>query len=538
MMVKRTTAFFASVFQQLLLFYTLFIIAIAFGFLWKYSLNLHWFGLIIGIIGALGYAVLSQEISKEKNKLGIYVLILLVVGLIFVFQVRALPFVNQPLPLGYDPGLYKYGIEKGLANKDKWILQGGMEPGFLFLMEIIKEFFSSSFILTWLLVGFCVVLGLVVFLTAREYFGVRAALFSLFFYAFSVVQFRAFALSYYKNIIGLSLLLLAFLFLKKAEVRSSYLWLVLVSAALLGAIHRPTFFLFGLTFLVYCFSSAYQSQGFNKKILISNILLGFAIVLFFLLFYIGDFMPAILIMIQPVIESIAAPGQSPGTFINFFTYQFSVLPFLPFAVLGLFVALDKKYSPAKNPLVLLGIITLVIVYFQLFFFNRFIIHLDIALILFTGLGASTLLAQSPHRYYFVLILILVFSAGILAFSTSAREKPLISSSELALIGKINQTSQDSFVMSTSSIYSPWLQGYSSRRVIAPGLFDYDNHTKEEWMMFWNGDDLPYMKEFLQPLQKPLYIFIGQRQKDFLANYPGCFSPYLQEGNSTFYEYKC
>jgi uncharacterized membrane protein len=93
-------------------------------------------------------------------------------------------------------------------------------------------------------------------------------------------------------------------------------------------------------------------------------------------------------------------------------------------------------------------------------------------------------------------------------------------------------------MSTSSTYSPWLLGYSERKTIAPGLFDYNKHSQEQWIVFWTTEDINQIQQFMNVYEKPLYIFIGQKQKDNLVNFPECFEVYYNQGNNKIYKYVC
>ncbi|MEK6883521.1 MAG: hypothetical protein AABY22_28090, partial [Nanoarchaeota archaeon] len=229
-------------FWQLITLYTLIIVLVLFGIFSKYALQFNILAIVIGIIGAFSLKD-SQEIKLNKK----IHYILLAIGLILIIVLRIIPYLNNSIPLGYDPGLYKYGIENGLQNKDDWILRGGMEPGFLYLMSFFKAFLSTDFILTYLLIGFCILLGLGVYFVSKEYFNKTTALIAVFIYAFSLIQFKTFWYMYYKNIIGMMLMLFSFYFLKKYEWLDKKIWnyLFIISAGLLGAIHRPTFYIFG-----------------------------------------------------------------------------------------------------------------------------------------------------------------------------------------------------------------------------------------------------------------------------------------------------
>ncbi|MDO8517445.1 MAG: hypothetical protein Q7S33_04965 [Nanoarchaeota archaeon] len=525
---------FKQTFYQLLSVYTLLILAITFGLFFKYSLQFHIFAIVLAVFGI---TIISKEElpKKQPNKKLHYILFALAIFLIILF--RVMPYMGNSIPLGYDPGMYKYGIESGLQNLDLWILQGGMEPGFLYLMSFFKAFLSSQFILTWLLIGFCVLLGLGIYFVVKEFSdnNKTTALIALFLYAFSLIQFKAFWFMYYKNIIGMSLILFSIYFLKKYETtqKKKFIWLFVILGGLLGAIHRPSFYIFGLSYFFYAFISPIKDKKYNFNLLKNNIIYGILILVIAGLFYLGKFSQAILIMFSPVLQGFLAPGEGAGTFINFFTYQFSSLFYLPFALLGIFYFIRKKDF---NILVIWAIINFAIVYFQFFFFNRFIIMLDLILIIMASFGFSVLI-NSKKKLGTMILIVLLLSAGILAYNEAKNSKPLINDNELKVISFLNNTEQNSWVMSTSSYYSPWIQGYSGRKTIAPGLFDYNKHDKTGWMSFWTANSTEQFKSFLYQYEKPLYIFIGQRQKNNLGGQE-CFSAYYTISNNTIYRYDC
>src|SRR3989338_8415008 len=119
-------------FWQLLSVYTLLVIAIALGFLGKYALQMHLLAILLGILGIFAVSRFEKENIKINNKLHYT---LLIISILIIILLRIIPYLGNSIPLGYDTGLYKYGIEHGLQNLDIWILSGGMEPGFLYLMK-------------------------------------------------------------------------------------------------------------------------------------------------------------------------------------------------------------------------------------------------------------------------------------------------------------------------------------------------------------------------------------------------------------------
>ncbi|MFH0906215.1 MAG: EpsG family protein [archaeon] len=502
---------------QILSLYAIAVLLIVIGIINKFALQFHIVAILIPILGILALENKQKDLNFSKFLIPILFLILIL---------RIIPYLNNSIPLGYDAGIYKYAIETSLNNIPEWMItQITMEPLFLYLASFLKLFLTSQIILTAVLIIITIILGIVIYLTTKEYFGKSVAIISTIVYAFSVIQFQAFSYMYYRNIIGITLALLSFYFIKKGNTK-----LFILFAVLTGAMHRPTFYLFGLSYLAFTITQI-KTKNF-KKYLIS----GIVILILTSLFYLGEFQNQILIMFDPVLQGFMQPGESPGTFIDFFTYQYSTLAYLPFALLGLFYLIKKKDF---NLIFFWTIISLIIVYFQFFFFNRFIIMLDIGLIILAGIGFSILISNYK-KLGIIITIILLLSAGILITSEALNTKPLISNNELDAIKYLSNTEENAYVMATYSLYSPYVLGYSNRKTIAPGLFDYDKHNQQEWINFWRTNDLNETKTFLNAYEKPLYIYIGAKQFDNIQQFSNseCFEIYYNLNNNKIYKYTC
>jgi hypothetical protein len=533
-----------TTFWQLIFIYALFIGAIALGYLWEFSFQFHIFAIVIAVFGI---TLISKEEKLENSEKPInkklhYTLFIFALLLIFVF--RMIPYINNTIPLGYDAGIYKYAIENGLDKNDSWIIsQITMEPAFLYSFHLLNSILSSQFMLTWLFILLFVILGIAIYLIVKEFSDSRTALITVFVYAFSIVQFKVFSYCYYRNLLGMILILFSLLLLKryeKTQNRKHLIWFILLGG-LIGAVHRASFYIFGLSYFFYAFISpfSFEKRRYDLKKLAIKIMAGIIIILLALLFYIGDFWPAFTNMFFPVIQSFIQPGEASGTFITFLDYQFSSLFYLPLAFLGLFYFLRKKEF---NILIIWAVINLAIVYFQFFFFNRLIIFLDLVLIILAGKGISIML-EDKKKIGIIILCILLLSAGTLTYKEAQNSKSLINEQELSMIKQFTNTPQESFVMSTSSYYSPWILGYSERKTIAPGLFDYDVHSHGEWNNFWTTNNLTEINGFLGAYEKPLYIFIGERQKNNIQQFndSACFKIFTEDtkdGRNKIYESTC
>jgi hypothetical protein len=501
-MIKNT-------FTQLIVLYTLSILLILINILGKFSIQLN--------IASLILALTAIPIIKKTNlNLPEY---LIAIPIILTLVLRIIPYINNSIPLGYDAGIYKYGIEtfQGI-NSTEWA-KATFTPIFIYLTTILRTFFSTEIILTYILIILNLLIPITLYITTKEYFNKSTAIISTIIYSLSIIQFKLFSYLYFKNILAIPLLLLTFYFYKKKRTK-----LFILMAALTGATHRPTFFILMLSYLALTIKQ--RSKEDIKNLIKISILT--------LIFYLGFIKQAILPLIAPVAQSLIQPTTSPGTFIDFFTYQYSILTYLPFALIGLFYLIKQK---DYNLIFFSTIITLAIVYFQFFFFNRFIIHLDLFLIILAGVGFSILI-QYRKKLGTIITIILLISAGVLVTQEALNTKPLITNKELETIQYLQNTEEDAYVMATASLYSPYILGYSERKTIAPGLFEYNQHNKAEWIDFWTTKDLEEIKQFLNKYNKPLYIYVGPKQPDNIKQFEECFTTYYEKNNNKIYKYTC
>ncbi|MBU0977214.1 MAG: hypothetical protein KKD18_02260, partial [Nanoarchaeota archaeon] len=483
-----------NAFWQLLVVYTALVVLISFSLVWKYTLHFELFAVVLAVLGALGlYHVQGEEevVIPRRAKY-----LLLALGILLIVWFRVIPYMGNDIPLGYDAGIYKYGIENFAAKgfgSDGWV-KSALTPGFLYLMYgLVKVGISSDVLLTLGFICFSVLLGAAIYLFAREYVGDKAAVIAVLLYAVSGIQFKLFSYLYYKNVIALSTLLFALYFYKRSRAsvsRSAYLltlksgshenrsqpkggdWngiLFIVCGVLTGLMHRPTFFLFGVAYISL---TVQDWKNFTR-----NFVDGTAILVLTLLLYAGFWESSILPLFVPVTQGFVEPGTAPGTFVSFFVYQFSTLYYLPFAILGF---IHRFWQKKYDMLFFMTLIAGAIVYFQFFFFNRFVAHLDIFLIVLAGSGFSLLIDNRKKLGAGILVLMLL-SAGYVSFKEAVSAEPLITEEGLQLIKMIDSnTSSDAKVIAISSEYSPWILAYSGRETIAPGLFDANSWSEQEW----------------------------------------------------------
>lgn len=504
-------------FLQLLVIYTVLVFLASSGTISKYILHFEIFAIILAVFGALSL--------EKKNEIKIPS-ILLILPFVILLVFRLLPYLNNNIPLGYDPGIYKYIMETYMQhlpdlpgeNIDFWV-RSGFEPGLFVITDMLYLIgFDTPAILIWAFIFFELLLGLGIYVAAGKFFGKNVGFLSLLIYSISIIQFKVFWYMYYKNVVALFVMLIALYFLKSRN----YLPFIL-TAAFIGALHRPTFLIFGFIYLAYIAA--------NRKELVKNTLAGAAILALMLTFFVPNIREAIMDKIEPILTA----NIGAGTFISLFVYQFSSLPYLPFALLGFFILAKKRDF---NLFFLWFLITGIIVYFKLIFFNRFIIHLDVAMIILAAYGLYQLL-EFDKRTGAAIGLILLLSSMLVMNQNMDGAKPLISGKELDIIKQFNHVESDAYIMSTSSYYSPWILGYSGRRTIAPGLFDYNMWGVDDWNTFWATGEKDKAINMLNFYEKPLYIYLGKESRINETKFNNeCFDKIFQEYRVRIYKVIC
>lgn len=510
---------FKLVFFQLVVIYTILVFAVGAEILWVYAIQFNVFALIIGIFGIF---VLSEKKVKIK-----YAYLFFTVALLFSVFLRTIPYWDNSVPLGYDVGIYKYIFERfsnALPNipeqeLDNWV-RIGFPSGLPVLMDLFYVFgFTTHTLLTWVFILFSSLLMFPLYFVAKEYFGKEVGVISALLYAFSFTQLQTFAFMYYKNVMAMGMMLFAVYFMKKKNLA-----LITLFAISVGFIHRPTFLMLVFVWFVYMIVNKKEIFFHLKAIGITAVLLS--------IIYAPRFNEIILAPLEGVFGSIITPGViGSGTFFSFFKYQFVSLTYLPFAIVGFTYLLLRDRS---SPILFWFIINSVIVIFKLMFFNRFIIHLDIVFILAASIGIVHTLGKT--RLSVGIICVLFASSGLMAYNFISDSKPLLNNIQLESIIKIsNVTEEDAYVMATTSYYSPWILGYSGRKTIAPGLFDYDKWDYNEWLTFWSGKSI---KSLMKRYEKPLYVFIGKHPTTKFNFSSTCFEEVLSDAGGILYKYVC
>ncbi len=449
----------------------------------------------------LGWLFFKPRSAEDQNlsSPSAWWLLLPLAALVFTRVFLFIKYSDFP-QLGYDMGIYKYEFER--ARDFAAGLKTSFYPGLIILVSLMRNIgFSVSFFMREFYISLNVLIGVMIYLTGREYFGKTAGLFALVFYVGSITQFEAYDFFLYKNVLAISLLLGSLILLKRHSV-----WAIPVGLYL-GVVQPPDFLILAAAMLAI-FIVHFRQKKERLYLLVTG---GTISALFFIVFLfrfnqITEGLNLILHNKEHWDPSISGGG----VFIDFRQYAEQAIYYLPLVILG-FIASVKK---SRSYLHLAWVVSAVIVLFHFIFYKRYIIELDIFGILFAGAGMLYL--WENYRKGWQQSLIALFSLAILLniMNESWNLGPLIPPLEAARIGTLcRQIPEDALVMATHNFYSPWLRGYSCHETIAPGLFELNRWGLEGWQDFWSGDQTRVenrMKD-LAVYGKPIYLFIGKIQ---------------------------
>lgn len=435
-----------------------------------------------------------MKINNSKFKI-------FVVFLLFLIT-RIFPYINNPVPTGYDAGLYLLNF-KTFPDIPQWV-RLGFAPGLYALMSpFFRLGISPESVLIPLSIFSQIVLFFSLYFIGKKILGQKIALFILFIFSVSAVQFRTFWYYYVNNTFGLSFLLLALYFFSQKKFLPALLFSLLV-----GFFHLPTLLILSLILVLeFLFNK-------NQRLFYLGALSFLALGL--LLYYLPQFKQTIQPFFSPLLKSAlplrmisGQPAPYGGAFYNLATFIILSILYLPLVIYGLYSAKDKLR--ALRPFIIGLAVTSILVLTRFSFYKRFLIHLDIFLVFFAGLGLHFLFEKFRKKKeiidflkFYVLILV-IFIFGFI-FKTSA---PLINKSLFQEIKYFAKTSSPGYILSLSREDPAWLMGYTDNRVIAQGFGGEDKYwTTSQWQEFFENRPAEEKIGLLKLLPRPLYIFIN------------------------------
>lgn len=436
---------------------------------------------------------------KSTKRSKIFLLIFLLAGIALAIY-RIVPYVSSMIPLGYDPGVYRWIYIAYLklfplfhfGQVPYWIMH---EPLWWILSVLVsKLWISIDTRLTFWLGFFSLLWGFFVYLITKKY-SKQAAIFAMIIFWTSIVQYHAFELCYFKQVLWVDLILfLIYLRNKKIFRRSIPALIALV------LLHRTTTLYLWATSLLRILFQYFQTKKIPRTFIwawIISCTAGLALY--------GPLFPRLIVQFfHPLVSTVGGAGEQG----NFFSLQ-SFRWFVMFLIVPTIYAVYLKIKNKEYDLVFSGfIIGIVRTSLGLLNAKRMEIHLDIFLILMTGYAVFHIFKKSKRRLNSVVYLFVFLQIVYYFWYVSENRTPLITSGELTSITTLKTIlPANALVVVTDSAISPRVVGYAELDVISPWLSDLNTRThaqRNQWRPA-NGQTKCDMFQVYKNLDRPLYM---------------------------------
>lgn len=431
-----------------------------------------------------------------------------------------LPLFRFPIPLGYDPGIYRYLFLKYAASFPllpdfpRWA--GEHPPGFFLLAApFLRIGMPVEWLLGWIWNLFPVFLGTALALSWRRKEGAVVGILVLLTALLSQAYYDGFVGMYWKTYAALLFTVFTFTALEKKSYQAA------VFAFLAFIIHHQTGLLLGLTVATWWVLTL-RGQLHEKWVwMTGGLLVGVA--LLSLLFYLPHWTAAVRDPFTSIynLRGDFAPG---GSFPDPIFYLRITGILLVLGAWGLILSLRKERGSLWQLAVLW---TLPFIIFRLVFYRRFFLQCDFFLLPFAALGIRDLWNRfkAPPLRIALVILILV-QAGI-SLRVAWERIPAIAIPSLVAVRNAAAAlpSGDVPVIALDNSAAPWLLGeLPDREVGGPGIFDLPGWKEEQWKDFLYGTHEQRV-ELLHTLrmgtlfvQTPLFTqYYGDHITEFLAD---------------------
>lgn len=436
--------------------------------------------------------------------------ILLIGAVVLYLLLCTIPFiVFGQHPLGYDTGFYRrYLINPSVSFPNPPV--PGVDHTIIaprIFLDIVRFLgLSPDLSLYGSYILLCLVFVIVFYFFIKEYTNKNIALVALALLILSPVQYLGYWFMLYKNFFGLIFFFLAFIFIKK-----KWFWPALLCALVVPLSHQTT------TILLLGILGGYilLTLLFQKKFLIPELII--LALTFFTYLYLHPH----------VQQKIDAPPV--GIFIEKLDFLLMTLPLILLTLAGLpkfFKVLKENYL-----LIALGGVSIIFPLLSLPYYQRIFLFTNYWLILGAAIGLHALVnfhSEHGRRYcqliLMAVVILLISHVGLLIHQIT-RFDPLITPDITAEIIGLQKIVPENASILTSVRLTPWVQGWTTAKVYAPGILK-DQHPSWEWQAYWSGS-VNERVSFLSTFPKPVYIFIDHSQSDLFVPKSSCIQKITQ-----------
>lgn len=413
---------------------------------------------------------------------------------IIALVIKFVPFLNSGLfVFGHDTGFYRRYLAQPFVSFPNTPVPGLDHT--IYLPRIILDIWRTicpqpDFALFTCYLFFSLLGTLCIYVYSSHYLSKRLTLCATGLYILSAVQFLAYQNFFFKETVALPLFLATLLFLERKNYFLATLFGVLVIL----------------------------TQQTTSVILICIIALGFIIRTILLkefsIAYIfsGTAILASYLFLHPhVAQKIASPPV--GIFLTQTEYILWSIPIIALT----FIGLPNFFKSSKESPILLAAIAvpLAFIVFHLPFYNRIYIFTDMFLIIPAAYGIERIFHLRTHlvqNFGKIAICLMSYVYCFILFYAVKIQTPLIDIKTQQSLTQLTLLPSASSVI-TSPRLLPWVQGWSTAKVYAPGNLK-EPHSLGDWNRYWTHQVPNFEKRFLTSFPKPTYVFIDNYEKQY------------------------
>jgi len=422
------------------------------------------------------------------------------IATVFIFALYLIPRLLGYLRYGMAGFGYDLGIYRRLINLH-FLGQTNTEFGFAGLSTIARLLDASTDqILVYGYIGVFLCLALGVFAVMKKSSYPHLALWAFLLLSVSTVQFEFFSWYYFRNAIAVVFLLLSYTLFER---RSPLLFLPLASIGILHPLSLiPILLVFGWIAL---------REKTSRWYLVRQSGIGLVIAIATQWHELARYVLVAMSSSGRVANTASwQQNELTGQFLEPLQYLLLSTPFLPFAIFGAIKHWKKELFWS-----LFAVANIVLILAQVLLYRRFFVFLDLTIIIFASYGVNDLWQAETHRRMVRTAVILFFSLlWYQLFATAMNTPPRIEPNDLVAVESMNiYGDANTVAMTIRSDYAPWLYGFTPYDIIAPGVFDINRWTEDEWKTFWTTTDQDIRHTLLNRYAgKRVLIFVGMQDE--------------------------
>tara|TARA_Y100000310_G_scaffold218027_1_gene219162 strand:+ start:887 stop:2296 length:1410 start_codon:yes stop_codon:yes gene_type:complete len=426
------------------------------------------------------------------------------------------PLFLYDVPLGYDPGMYRYLFltyaESFRSFSMPELLPWAKEypPGLFFILSpFVAVGFPVDAVIGWVWNIFAVILAATLAWVTAQRKGKIAGSLVLLMALLSVAYYDGFVGMYYKAFAALFFTVLTYHLMQN---RSSWF---LLTAFLTVITHQQTGLILALALTIWWTLQLryyWKDPWYRRITLLASLIALVAVVI-----YLPQWERAIWSPLKSIFL-LRGENAPAGAFPDAMFYLRTTGVLLLLGVVGFI----RSFKHERGSLWQLSVIVCaVFILLRLVFYKRFFLQLDFFLMPFAASTVVWLWFNFKHIGVRTLIVLLLGAQTFVSFQAMQLRVPEIQQRHLTAIQQVSTTiPEEASVIVLENISGPWLRGWRlSGQVGAPGLFDYPGWTYSDWELFIDGTNAD-RKTLLSGLEGDVYFlvtptftgFYGERAK--------------------------